>query len=308
MSCCNAKFIPLGSPNCNIDLTAIRGMIFVESNKVTYNAQGLPNNLNTLINNGDAVASPKVLNFTSEKPESTFQEFDDGTRYFIRESTRSFSFIIAKPTFWQLGAFKRLRCKKIGVYLIDKDNNMLGKSKFLDTANFEPITIENETIDAIIQFATDTTIRQLSISMQMSNLVKEEDLAVLQPDDNLIDPLSYINNPLTAVICQQLIINLTASTITVRLLAGNNNALLTPLTDDDFTGTITFPAFNVTTSSNVTITANTPTYNPLNQQITFNIISAPGVSVGNTVQVTGAQTPASPYAPYWSNKPQTVVI
>lgn len=312
-NCCNQPFIPLGSPNCTIDFGAIRGILFVDVQKVTYDSNGVPGNLQTLLQEGNAVISPKLYNLTSEKPESTFQEFEDGTRFFIREATRTITAIVPKPTFWQVGAFKRLRCKRSGVYLIDNQGNILGLSKFLTTTttNLAPIPIERETIDAILAFATDTTIRQLTITLQLSNTIKEEDYAVLPYSDiPSFDTLYWLDNSLTPILVSSLIVNNTTNTVVMNLRYSDNSHGLEYVTDEDFRST-PLPILignNLTNPGASIVYLDTPSYNPTTGEITWAINSAGNVATGNSIEFYACDGILPPFATAWSNKITVTVL
>jgi len=304
MSCCNQPFIPLGTPNCVTDFSVIRSMIFVDESKLTYGTDGLPNNLFNLIEDGYAVISPKVVNVVSEKPDSTFQEFDDGSKIFIRQSKRSLTFIIAKPTYAQISAFERLRCRKSSVYLIDRDGNLLGytnESNLLGN-NFKPIPIDRNTIDAILQFATDTTVTQLRISLQFE-LFKEETMVVTDFAQTTL--LDLINNAPTQIIYKNLDVNTTTNQIEFGLYAFDNNFGSLSVNNEDFNAPpFTIIMRNVSTSADVSLTINTITYNNLTKELTLTYTGT-GISAGNIVYIKKLNGIKAPFARTPNNKDTT---
>jgi hypothetical protein len=301
MSCCNQPFIPLGAPNCVTDFSVIRSIIFVDESKLTYGTNGLPNNLFTLIDDGYAVISPKVVNVVAEKPDSTFQEFEDGSRIFIRQSQRSLTFIIAKPTYAQIAAFERLRCRKSSVYLIDRNGNLLGYTNdpnLLGT-QFKPIPIDRNTIDAILQFATDTTVTQLRITLQFE-LFKEETMVVTDTFQSTV--LDLINNAPTQIYYTNLAVNTALTDITFKLYAFDNNFGGLSINNDDFNTTpFIITMRNTTTATDVTLTINNITYNNVTQTITLDYTGT-GITAGDVVYIKKLNGIKAPFAKTPNNK------
>jgi len=301
MSCCNQPFIPLGAPNCVTDFSVIRSIIFVDESKLTYGTNGLPNNLFTLIDDGYAVISPKVVNVVAEKPDSTFQEFEDGSRIFIRQSQRSLTFIIAKPTYAQIAAFERLRCRKSSVYLIDRNGNLLGYTNdpnILGT-QFKPIPIDRNTIDAILQFATDTTVTQLRITLQFE-LFKEETMVVSDFfQSNLLD---LINNAPTQIFYRNLSVNTSQNEIIFKLYAFDNKFGALAINNDDFsTPPFQITLRNITTSADVVLTISSVTYNNSTEFLTLTY-SGSGISSGHEVYLKKLTGIKPPFAKVPNNK------
>jgi hypothetical protein len=303
MSCCNQPFIPLGTPNCVTDFSVIRSIIFVDESKLTYGTNGLPNNLLTLIDDGYAVISPKVVNVVADKPESKFQEFEDGSKLFIRESQRSLTFIIARPTYAQIYAFQRLRCRKSSVYLVDRDGNLLGYTNEPQTLSLQyelkPIPIDRNTIDAILQFATDTTVTQLKITLQFE-LFREETLAITENFQTSI--LDLINNAPTQLFYRNLGVDTTQTEVTFRLYAFDNNFGALPINNDDFnTPPFTITMRNVSTAADVSLTITAITYNNSTQFLTLTYTGT-GISAGHDVYLKKLNGIKAPFAKVPNNK------
>lgn len=284
-NCCNSKIYPLGSPNCKFNFGIIRGIIFVDYRYINdvsyYNTQGTPN-VSYMLSQGVAVATPKLYNVTAEKPESKTQEFEDGTIFKIAESARRINGVIPQGTFWQLGALKKLGCKKLGIYLIDNNGNLLGQSHFTDTTSYlYPILIDNESIDAIFQFATDSSVSQISVSLQINSLVKDEDFAVTDETDYT----SVITNPYTFVIPLNATVNLTTSTASLTLYYHNNLYRRLYITPDDVATPITLSGINKTTNSAASINVTISSYNSGSGLFSFNITGSTGLSSGDTFEI-----------------------
>lgn len=263
MSCkCDIPIYGLGAARCTIDFNIIRGVVFVDVSKGLDNTYFYPNGMPRLlqmIQSGVAVVSPKLFDVTANKEASTKQTFGDGTSYFVREGIRTFTGTLAKPIPYQIGALNRLRCRKIAVYLLDNNNNILGYVKNTTftapslTNKLLPIPIQNETIDAILQFATDTTVRTGTIEFQFDNLISDNQLRIAETFTSPITLTNadLISNPPISVFEGQTnlpIYNTATSQFTVDL-GFHNGSFLTfePLSSSDFapSGTIEFIVNNV---------------------------------------------------------------
>lgn len=222
MACkCDVKLYGLGAARCTIDFNIIRGVIFVDLSTSAHLAYydvvtGLPD-IEAMINNGVAVVSPKLFDTTANKEASTKQTFGDGTSYFIREGIRTLTATLAKPIFSQVSAFNRLRCRKVGVYLIDNNGYLLGVELPLPK-RLLPIPIQNQTIDTMLQFATDTAVRTASVEFQFDTIISEDSWVATDaiPADTL---LGYITTPPISVfqISPAPSYNTTINTLTISL-------------------------------------------------------------------------------------------
>ncbi len=271
MACkCDVKLYGLGAARCTIDFNIIRGVVFVDlstSALLTYYdpITGLPD-LEAMINNGIAVVSPKLFDTSANKEASTRQTFGDGTSYFIRDGIRTLTATLAKPIFSQVSAFNRLRCRKVGVYLIDNNGYLLGTEFTLPKRLF-PIPIQNQTIDAILQFATDTTVRTASVEFQFDTIISEESWVATDaiPADIL---LGYITNPPISVFQTSPAPSYNTTTNTLTISLGFNNGRYNSweaLTSSDLVGgAITLSVNGVNSSGTylaTSISGNTITMN-----------------------------------------------
>jgi len=269
MSCtCNIDLVPLGSPRCTFDFNIIRGAIFFDASVVDdpANFSGNILNIQTLIADGLAVASPKFFDVTTDKEAAVTQSFADGTSFYIRDGIRTFTGIVAKPTPSQVGAFKALRCKKTAIYLVDNNGNILGYTNNTGVPNpmtdkLLPIPIEAGTVDAILAFANDAAIRQSNVTFQFSQIVKDEQYrgAIVSPDGYI---LNLIENPTIGLYGIDFTIDITVDALSFSLIAQNGSLIPTYLTDEDFVNTtITLSGKNITAGGNFSLVCNFITMN-----------------------------------------------
>jgi hypothetical protein len=163
----------------------------------------------------------------------------------------------------------------------------------------KPIPIDRNTIDAILQFATDTTVTQLRITMQFE-LFKEETMAVT--DNFQTNLLDLINNSPTQVFYRNLSVDTSTNEITFRLYAFDNSFGALAINNDDFnTPPFTITLRNVTTSSDASLTVNTITYNNSTEFLTLGY-SGTGINSGHEVYLKKLNGIKAPFAKVPNNK------
>jgi hypothetical protein len=263
MSCeCGIKDLkPLGSPACKFNFEQIRAAIFVEksysSDPTNYTA-GILNIFSdtTLFFTGKAAITPKLFNVETVKEAPVTQTFDDGTVVFIRDGVRPFNALMLKPTPQQTAAFNELRCKNVGVYLVDKNGTILGYSRSVTptTFNLHPIPIDSQTVSSIFQFATDASATTGSVNFQFSEFVKDANLFAAEPTFDILElventPIPVHQTSLATIDLANLQIDLSLSFNTWEFSNTNESGEFTP---QDFLTSFTIVVSNKTTGNDVT--------------------------------------------------------
>lgn len=124
---------------------------------------------------------PEIKNVEETKEDSTFEDFNDGSKAFIRQGKRNFTGIMigVNPTF--LKQIDEFRCVNIGVYYVDIDGNLIGAKKVDDL--LYPIEIDKETWDAKAISATDSTVYKIQLGYQYGLDERDGDLWMITPAD-----------------------------------------------------------------------------------------------------------------------------
>ena len=157
---CNVGLANLGTPSCTKTIGRPYKIVFTE----LKNELGVLNSIASGVAIDQAYidaavqnvepkqrwfASSDVKNFLSVKEDTTFYDYDDGTRVELREGRRSFTgmFEFADNVF--LGLLNKVKCANSGFYVITETGNILGYSKgdgdtypipvdvFVNTLNFQ---------------------------------------------------------------------------------------------------------------------------------------------------------------------------
>lgn len=193
MSCsCDVSLSNTGRPNCQ-PIQSVTKSIFVVQK---YAADGSLNFIDTTdtfnaayftarINDADPTKRwypiTGIKNVAVTKADSIFENFDDASKIFIREGLKSFTGIIpsADPTF--LGKIKGLRCAEFGVYVVDKDGNLIGSST--NTTELYPIMVDAASWNPVLVSATDTTIQKIALNYDYSIDELDENLQMILASD-----------------------------------------------------------------------------------------------------------------------------
>lgn len=121
-------------------------------------------------------------NVTMEKAESSFEEAPSGKKVFIKQGKRSFAGELWSTTPTLLGKIQDNRCVEFGVYIVDVNGNLIG-SKNASENRLYPIPVDNQSFDARLMYATDTTVQKIMVAFDFDRLFDESTLWIVTPSD-----------------------------------------------------------------------------------------------------------------------------
>lgn len=121
---------------------------------------------------------PELKNVADTRGDVITEEFEDGTKAFIREGERSFTGWFVKGTPQLKGKIEAARCVELGVYLVDKDGNLIG---MIDSTgdNLFPIRIEENSVSAKLIWTTDKSIQKLELMFNFHPDEKDANLRMI---------------------------------------------------------------------------------------------------------------------------------
>lgn len=251
---CNSGLSNTGQPNC-ITLQSVTSRLILVPlkdstgalNKVSLTAS---NNWSTFFYQSDATKRwyplPVFENVEMAKADSTFEEAPSGRKVFIKAGKRSFSGELwsQSPTF--LAKLQSNRCSDFGFYIVDVNGSLVGSKVGTD---LYPIPVDNESFEAKLMFATDSSIQKIMLSFDWYRLFDESTLWLLTQseanyDFNSADGLLDVNLTKVSSSATQIVVkgNLDYGT-------GNNLITVKGLTSINFT------LINNATGSSITISS-----------------------------------------------------
>lgn len=256
---CDVSFSNTGRANCLPVFQIARKIIVVP----IYDSLGVKNKVVTtgvlthtavaaLINQADRSKRwyplPKVKNAKFPKADPTYQEFEDGSKKFVKTGVRTAEMMFVDsvtPAF--VGVLNGGKCTELGVYIVDNKGNLLGYT-YGETGSLYPIPLNKSTMDAIYQFATDTEVSTSMLKFEFD--VDLEDAYLRMIAANSITGVNLLNvNGLIEVYSTNTAISQTSHSTKLFLDEGD---LVAPIA---VTGLVAadFALYNVTGSAAVTI-------------------------------------------------------
>ena len=259
---CSLSLNNTGIENCPSIFSATTGFFLVPlvaedgtTNKV--NLASLVANpatyISGLINQSDASKRwypvQDIKDITNERAEATFQEFSDGSKFYVKQGVRTFTGFKPKVSTRWIGKLDNNRCAPdYGLFFITKTLDLVGKRIEGDVDYLYPVQIAKQTFVAQFTPQTETTVQGATISFEFDLSEKDSDLAMIPA--SVLSPVrlnSY--NGLVDVVSTVSAEALTGFTIELGVIGGNftANVPVTGLIDTDFA------LYNVTDNSAVTV-------------------------------------------------------
>lgn len=192
MDCtCISGFGNTGAPNCNVALDVAKQLIFVPYFKADGTVNGIDLAglsvidqafLDAKFKANDAnerwYPTPEIKNIEDIRGDDIVETFEDATTAFIQEGPRTFNgFIVgAAPQF--KGIIDSLRCKKVGVFTIDKSGNLGGDNSVAGKLN--PVRLQDNSLSTGFVKTTDTTIQKVSIGFTVDQLMDDANIGIIE--------------------------------------------------------------------------------------------------------------------------------
>jgi hypothetical protein len=311
MGCClNEKFKTLGKPNCLETFGIIKYVAFIDESEINYGLSintvdytkqvgvGV-NQIFRLMDLGGVAEgfigaiTDAIDNFTVEREEDVFKEYDSGNKYRIRRGRYTFNGELALPSFGQLKAFKELFCRKFSVIFLNDNKDILAYQTEGNAANtffIKGIPTIRNSFTSYYTFANYSDVETLKFSFVLD--VFDESNLVIVPYSTYsslfntpIEPKIYtyvaaVNNPSANVVID------TANNRLQVPLKFNANTLATKFVraDRDF-ATLTNVIVVLEGVGVPNQIINNCTVTQVNDFIHFNQAAFGGLTIGNTYKL-----------------------
>lgn len=202
---------------------------------------------------------PNIKNVDIPAVDPITEEFGDGSKFFIRDGTRTFTALIPgyEGSTTLKSKIEAARCTQMGVYLIDRVGSIYGMISSDGTQLF-PMRLESESISAQMVWPTDTTVQKLQIKFDFHN--EESDSCIRQVLKTEMDNADLLTvNGLVDVFATYSDISTTGFTVALYTGYGTvlNPVVVPGLVAADFISSddaATSRLYNETDNANVTIT------------------------------------------------------
>ena len=181
---CDSGLSNTGTPNC-VTLQSVTSrliMVPLEDATGARNFLDLTTaptvaSITALINQSDATKRwfplPVFEKVELPKADSTFEEAPSGRKLFIKQGKRSFTGEIWNGSTQLLGKIQDNRCVEFGAYIVDVNGSLVGSK---EGNKLYPIPVDNQSFDAKMMYATDTTVQKIMVSFDFYRLFDESTL------------------------------------------------------------------------------------------------------------------------------------
>lgn len=137
--------------------------------------------------------TPILENPEDVRAEDTFQDFNSGARYFVKEGLRTFTAMIPNGTPELLAKIKRFGCEDMGVLFVDNNGNIIGNGSEATKLRF--LKINRSSFRATLVKATGgNALQMIMITFEFDRLEEDHDLKMIAAADMTVSPFDL--NPL----------------------------------------------------------------------------------------------------------------
>lgn len=258
---CDTNIQNLGLPNCIAEFGRPNRLTFVP----LYKEDGTENYIDTATATLDATffnglqyntdqysrfypLPIDLKNVEMPKADAVYQEFDDGTKKFVRFGARSLTAIVPDSAPVLIGKLNSMKCGKWGVYITSDSGNFGGIER--TAGKLYPYRLSDNTLNAMWQFQTGSTLGQIMMALEFLHTDLDENFSFIDASDISIDLSSQFKGKLDTKISQVTSAR-GATTFSVDIYSDYGNAK----TKDPIENLVAadLSLYNITTSSAVTI-------------------------------------------------------
>lgn len=195
---------------------------------------------------------PEMKNIVDERGDSLYQTFEDGSKVFISQGTRTFNGLIvgADAAPQMVGKITSHRGVGMSIFIVDKEKNLIGKVGSSAT-KLAPIELEADSIDAKFIKTIDTAIQAIQVSFDVHMNEDDADLRMIQSTE-----MSYDISRLRGLIDVDATISSISTTGFTATLTTDGGTPITPVLCKGLVAG-DFALYNVTDASAVTISTMT---------------------------------------------------
>lgn len=199
-SCGTLGFSNTGTPGCQTIASVARKLIFVpyfnEAGDVNSIALSPAPALDKAWFDAKIVAdadkrwypTPLIDNVVDERGDDITEGLDSGKEIFIQEGQRTFTGVMIKQSTTFLGKLKSMRCGSLGVFIIDKEGNLIGSINAAGD-ELQPIRVDENTFSPNLMKTTDTTVQKIQLKFTFSDIEADEDLKMILASEMSYDAL-----------------------------------------------------------------------------------------------------------------------
>ena len=195
---------------------------------------------------------PFAENFQITKSETIYETGPSGNKYKIKDGIRSYAFELVdkNASVRLLENLTKFGCSDMVYFVVDIEGKIEGWKSEGTSTDLHGFPMSNSTWNAILTYATDTTVQKLMVSFDQSQYFNDGSIYYLTPND-----LGYSATELKGLVSATATVgSITTTGAVVTVKKGSTDAVSTGVPIVGLLQT-NFALYNVTTSTAVTITA-----------------------------------------------------
>lgn len=120
---------------------------------------------------------PEMKNINDDRAEPIMETFEDQSMVQVQEGVRKFDGLLIQQAPYLLNAIKTMKCIDIGIYVVDKDGNLIGSlgnnQVDCDPTFLYPIRIDQNSLYGLLEKTTDKKTTKIKMGFQFH--VDEDD-------------------------------------------------------------------------------------------------------------------------------------
>jgi hypothetical protein len=195
---------------------------------------------------------PFAENFQITKSETIYETGPSGNKYKIKDGIRSYAFELVdkNASVRLLENLKKFGCSEMVYFVVDIEGKIEGWKSSGTSTDLHGFPMSTSTWNAILSYATDTTVQKLMVSFDQSQYFNDGSIYYLTPND-----LGYSATELKGLVSATATVGtITTTGATATVKKGSTDAVSTGVAIVGLLQT-NFTLYNLTTSTAVTITA-----------------------------------------------------
>lgn len=246
--------------------------------------------LNTTTAQNRIYPMPFAESFNITKGETVYETKPSNNKYKIKPGIRSFSMELTdkNASVRMLEQVKKFGCSALSYFIVDIEGKIEGYKPTADSTDFYPIPMSQSTFDAILNYATDTTVQTIGVMFDQSQYFNDGSLYYLTPSD-----LGYSATELVGLKSGTVVASTPTTTSVVLTVTKPSGSALTPSPIVGLTDT-NFAIYDVTGAANVPVLTATETADGV-YTITYAAVTGEN-KFRATVTATGYDIPVTTYA------------
>jgi len=127
----------------------------------------------------------KMENVAIVRADAKYKEYPSGESYFIQSGQKTFEAVLPTAGYGYVRFFDSARCEKMGVYIVDRDGNLVGNGK---TAGYlYPFRVADQSINADAMHAQDGEVPEIKLRFNFDSTEDDADIQLIESTEMSYD-------------------------------------------------------------------------------------------------------------------------